>query len=356
MPGNAPQAVIEWANNLSAADLCGWMRDRLNGRDQLWPIDRMSDEDPHHLLETLFRHPEVRPETKFYLADGAIKLLREALVPAQTDGAWTAAGIESLCLLMPTVVASSSLAESAREVLSASLRGLATSRPSLLPLANDLLRTLLDLGYRGTPAFWLDHDNPADPVRNVVVCQALWKLDEERMFSWLETRSAAQTNEIVDTLFRPLHRRCKGDSFFCRRLRSILNTKGLIQMATRFPGEELEFKLPLDECRIVLPLLRQCEQNRTETTCLITCSGSDARFLSELTRLRDDPLNLSLIAPLNGAYSLAMLINNFWERRLRWTKGDYPDSESLEAYFHLLTMDVNRQILADSVMTRRDVA
>lgn len=228
-PSNHP--IVQWANRRQADDLRTWVRNRLQGRDSLWPVDRMGDDPPHHLVEVLLRHPDVSPESRFYLTVAVNSLLRECLENDPNAGRWDDAAVIELSMLLPIALGGTAYEPEARRLLVAGLPALILGRGRGRMVESQILRCLLELRLRETPEFWLSKDDPSDPVRNTVICQALLGLDQQRLFMWLASRDKAQLQALGSTLGRALGRRCEADLRFAKALRMILKGKELHELA-----------------------------------------------------------------------------------------------------------------------------
>lgn len=221
---NNELSVVEWANSLNADELRNWLRQRLQGNDSRWPVDRMSEEPPHHLVDVLLRHSEVRPETHAFLMDGVLTLTRECL---ENSAKWEDSAVIELLLIAPVALRGTRYEPEARRWIATNLSKLVSGRVSEDKIESYALRCLLDLGLQETPEFWIAKDRPGNALRNTIICQALLRLDQFRLFQWLESRDADDLKQLLMTLGRSLRRRCEADLRFAKALRAILKGKEL---------------------------------------------------------------------------------------------------------------------------------
>jgi hypothetical protein len=203
-PASSSTSAIDFANSLDQEGMTNWLRLRLSGCDERFPVDRRVDELPHQLIGSLFKDAHLSEEARERLKLAAIFLLREAR-QASGAAAWSYDAIEDLFLLLSEVFpplgpqsrgdtlrseAGQLLAGWSREL---PVRGDGSTRPRL-----GCLRALRDLGWLETVDFWKGQWDPKYPETALPVLQGLVSFPgmEEEAFKWMAGQKAEHWSEI----------------------------------------------------------------------------------------------------------------------------------------------------------------
>lgn len=216
--------VVEWINGQSSVQILDWMRSRLMQRDEIWPQSLHDDEFPFQMIEGLYAREDVVPEKKFYLLDGSLKLLRESIAKGRLNDSWDYAAFANLCMLLPALVGDPVHKTEALRLLTAALPNLMTAE-SGINFGNEVLRTMLDLGFEAPGSIWTGYDLPSDATRGTIIFQALQRSDKLTLFSWIAEHQGSgleRLREVLSRLFRPLQRECARNLEFAKNLRIAL--------------------------------------------------------------------------------------------------------------------------------------
>lgn len=225
--------VVQWINGQSSSQILDWMRSRLMQRDEFWPQSLHDDEFPFQMIEDLCAREDVEPEKRFYLLDGSMKLLKESIGVGQLNAEWNSDAFSNLCMLLPALVADPLHKTEAHRLLAGALPSLRGDEAGV-QFGNDLLRTLVDLGFERPGSFWIGFDIKADATRDTIVFQALQRSDHLTLFAWIAQHDGTnleRLKEVLKRLTRPLQRECGKNLGFAKNLRSALKNLQLDVLA-----------------------------------------------------------------------------------------------------------------------------
>ena len=178
-PDSQSVSAIEFANSLDQEGMTTWVRNRLTGCDERFPIDRRIDELPHQLLGALFKDARLTENSRERLKLSTIFLLREAR-EASGDASWKHDAIEDLFLLLTDIFPPMG-PQSQGDTLRSEAGQLLASWSHELPVRGDgntkprlgCLRALRDLGWLETVGFWKGQWVPEFPETALAVLQGL---------------------------------------------------------------------------------------------------------------------------------------------------------------------------------------
>jgi hypothetical protein len=190
-------------------------------RDEFWPQSLHDDEFPFQMIEDLCAREDVEPEKRFYLLDGSMKLLKESIGAGQLNAEWNSDAFSNLCMLLPALVADPLHKTEAHRLLAGALPTLSGDEAGV-QFGNDLLRTLVDLGFERSGSFWIGYDIKDDATRGTIVFQALQRSDHLTLFAWIaqhDRTNLERLKEVLKRLTRPLQRECGKNLAFAKTLR-----------------------------------------------------------------------------------------------------------------------------------------
>ena len=225
--------IVQWINGQSSGQILDWMRSRLMQRDEIWPQSLHDDEFPFQMIEDLCAREDVEPEKRFYLLDGSMKLLNESVGEGQLNAAWHSDAFSNLCMLLPALVSDPLHKAAAHRLLVGALPSLGEGEAGI-QFGNDLLRTLVDLGFERPGSFWIGYDIKADATRGTIVFQALQRSDHLTLFAWIAQHDGTnleRLKEVLKRLTRPLERECEKNLEFAKTLRISLKNLQLDSFA-----------------------------------------------------------------------------------------------------------------------------
>jgi hypothetical protein len=213
--------IVQWINGQSSGQILDWMRSRLMQRDEVWPQSLHDDEFPFQMIEDLCARDDVQAEKRFYLLDGSMKLLNESIGAGQLNGEWHSDAFSNLCMLLPALVSDPLHKAAAHRLLVGALPSLGEGEAGI-QFGNDILRTLVDLGFERPGSFWIGYDIKADATRGTIVFQALQRSDHLTLFAWIaqhDSTNLERLKEVLKRLTRPLQRECEKNLEFAKTLR-----------------------------------------------------------------------------------------------------------------------------------------
>jgi hypothetical protein len=271
--------------------------------DQIWPQSLHDDEFPFQIIEDLCTREDVEPEKRFYLLDGSMKLLKESIGAGQLNDSWHPDAFSNLCMLLPALVADPLHKTKANRLLAGALPSLWEGETGI-QFGNDLLRTLVDLGFERSASFWISYDIKDDATRGTIVFQALQRSDQLTLFAWIaqhESTNLERLKEVLKRLTRPLQRECGKNLEFAKTLRISLKNLQLDRFADNLTQIGIrtvksstllsEVKSSLSQDRRIADIGSSGEGEIVEVIFLRKYDGPVQQFVELMNKMRGEFLN-----------------------------------------------------------------